>query len=65
MERHGACVIPLIIAHVAKLDVMNYSELVENQRRYFLSQATKPVSFRIEQLNRLYHSIDNHRDKLF
>ena len=27
MERHGACVIPLIIAHVAKLDVMNWLKI--------------------------------------
>ncbi|MGN0032638.1 MAG: aldehyde dehydrogenase [Candidatus Limimorpha sp.] len=44
---------------------MNYTELVENQRRYFMTQATKPVSFRIEQLKRLRQSIENHRDKIF
>ena len=36
---------------------MTIQQIVENQKTFFLSGATLPVSFRISQLKKLYHAV--------
>ena len=38
--------------------------LLEKQRAYFHSGATIPVSFRIEMLKRLYHTVKAHEQEI-
>ncbi|MDD4848988.1 MAG: aldehyde dehydrogenase, partial [Bacteroidales bacterium] len=40
------------------------SIIVEQQKKFFLSQQTKPLSFRIEMLKRLQSSIRNHEKEI-
>lgn len=40
-------------------------QLIASQKRYFLTQETKSVEFRLRQLRKLRKSIDNHADELF
>ncbi len=40
-------------------------ELVANQRRYYRSNATLPVAYRIEQLKKLKHLLQRHESELY
>ncbi len=44
---------------------MNYTNLLEKQRSFFATQATKDISFRIQQLKRFKNSIQKNEKLLF
>ncbi len=43
---------------------MNIDEILEQQRRYFLSGATLPVQFRVDKLKTLYKAVNENQEKI-
>ncbi len=43
---------------------MYIDEILQQQRNYFYSGATLPVSFRVEKLKQLYRAIQNHEEEI-
>lgn len=45
-------------------DMNEFEAIVEKQRAYFLTQATKPYAFRMERLRALLGWIEGHEDDI-
>ena len=43
---------------------MNIDTILESQRKFFLTGATLPVSFRVEMLKKLYAAVKNTKMRL-
>lgn len=44
---------------------MNINEIVENQRKFFATGATKDVPYRLDALDRLYEGIELRKSLIF